>query len=554
MATRTIGTKIKMEGEREYKDAISNINANLATMSSEMRKVTAEYQDNANSVEALTAKGDVLKRTLDTQQEKVEELRKALQASVEAYGEADKETQKWQKQLNDAEAAVYNTEHAIRENNEALEEASNQGQQTGMTIADLAEKFGIKLPDGLQKATSDLGTFSAKTVAVMGAVTAAVAAAIKGYEKLIGLTREMAAQADETLTLAQVTGLDTDTIQQMEYAAEFVDVSFETIKGSLTKLKNNMQDAAAGNENLAESFMRLGVAVEDSNGLRNAEDVFYDLIDALGNIENQTERDTVAMDLFGKKAEDLNPLINAGSKALKEYGKEAENMGVVLDKSALAKLGAVDDAYQKLQKTQEGIKKQIAAEMAPVVADFYENWQKLMEGAGKVLIDSGIIEGLGDILGLVSDLLSPLTWIFNTAIPAIKEGLEKLSGAMYELKTNWIVSEILDLFNTLRFLTSSPIGQYFMLKDAGNGKEMRPINEWYNAPGNMNFAGGMTWVGENGPELVSLPAGSSIANAQESRELGGDTFYITIDASSVQEFNDIVELARNARINSRMRG
>ena len=56
------------------------------------------------------------------------------------------------------------------------------------------------------------------------------------------------------------------------------------------------------------------------------------------------------------------------------------------------------------------------------------------------------------------------------------------------------------------------------------------------------------------PELVSLPAGSSIANAQESRELGGDTFYITIDASSVQEFNDIVELARNARINSRMRG
>lgn len=551
MATRTIGTKIKMEGEREYKDAISNINANLATMSSEMRKVTAEYQDNANSVEALTAKGDVLKRTLDTQQEKVEELRKALQASVEAYGEADKETQKWQKQLNDAEAAVYNTEHAIRENNEALEEASNQGQQTGMTIADLAEKFGIKLPDGLQKATSDLGTFSAKTVAVMGAVTAAVAAAIKGYEKLIGLTREMAAQADETLTLAQVTGLDTDTIQQMEYAAEFVDVTFDTIKGSLTKLKNNMQDAAAGNENLAESFMRLGVAVEDSNGLRNAEDVFYDLIDALGNIENQTERDTVAMDLFGKKAEDLNPLINAGSKALKEYGKEAENMGVVLDKSALAKLGAVDDAYQKLQKTQEGIKKQIAAEMAPAVADFYENWQKLMEGAGKALIDSGIIEGLGNVLSLVSDLIYPLTWLFDTAIPAIREALQPLTDLLNQIKENWIFNELEAIVNTLKFFTGDPGTVGAVLR--GGNKELRPVNEW-NAPGNMNFAGGMTWVGENGPELVSLPAGSSIANAQESRELGGDTFYITIDASSVQEFNDIVELARNARINSRMRG
>lgn len=552
MATRTIGTKIKMEGEREYKAAISNINAGLNTMTSEMKKVTAEYQSNANSVEALTAKGDVLQRTLYSQQEKVAKLREAVKNAAETYGEADKETMKWQTQLNNAEAAVYNTQEAIRENNEALEEAQKQTGETTNAVQLLADHFGIKLPDSLKTATSGMGTFSVKAVAAIGAVTAAVAAAVKAYKQLIDQTKEMAAQADETLTLAQITGLDTETIQQMQYAAEFIDVSFETIKTSLTKLKSNMQDAADGNEKLAESFKQLGISVTENGSLRDAESVFYELVDALGTIENQTERDNVAMDLFGKKAEDLNPLINAGSKALKAYSEEASNMGYVLDKQAIAKLGAVDDAYQKLQKTQDGIKKQISAEMAPAVTDFYDKWQKITEGAGKALIDSGIIEGLGDILGLVSDLLSPLDWLFNTAIPAIKTELGKLDEAMTTIRQNPIVAWLGDIVSALQFVTSSPIGQISTLRDAFSTKEMRPVNEWYNAPGNVNFAGGATWVGENGPELAVLPRGTQIMSAQESREYsGGDTFYVTIDAHNVQEFNDVIDFVKDLRMTVR---
>lgn len=83
MATRSIGTSIKMDGEKEYKQAVSNINEALRVMGSEMKKVTAEYQDNAKSVDALKARGDVLERTLQTQKDKVEEVRKALQAAAE---------------------------------------------------------------------------------------------------------------------------------------------------------------------------------------------------------------------------------------------------------------------------------------------------------------------------------------------------------------------------------------------------------------------------------------------------------------------------------------
>jgi hypothetical protein len=79
------------------------------------------------------------------------------------------------------------------------------------------------------------------------------------------------------------------------------------------------------------------------------------------------------------------------------------------------------------------------------------------------------------------------------------------------------------------------------------------IQKGYNATGNDNWRGGLTWVGEAGPELVSLPGGSQILNAQDSRSFGGDTFYITIDSASVREFNDIVEIAQSARVRRRMR-
>ena len=79
----------------------------------------------------------------------------------------------------------------------------------------------------------------------------------------------------------------------------------------------------------------------------------------------------------------------------------------------------------------------------------------------------------------------------------------------------------------------------------GNGGSM-------NASGTDNFHGGWTWVGENGPELVSLPRGSQIMTNQESRNIGGDVYYITIDAKNVKEFNDIVRIAQNATFRSRM--
>ena len=425
----TIKTDFVISGEKQYKQAISEINSGLGVLNSEMKKVTAQYQDNANSVEALTAKGDVLERQLLSHKEKVEKLREAMANAVQEYGEGSKKTMEYQTSLNNAEAAVANIESAIRKNNDALEKAKSGMEETEQSGEELSDKlqglvlqFDVKLPAGVNNALKIINGFSSGSISAIAAVTAAVTTLIGTYKKLYDMTMEAAGRADDILTLAKVTGLDTDTIQEMQYAAELIDVSFDLIQSSLTKLKSNMHSASSGNDKLIESFNKLGVCVTNADGsLRDAETVFYETIDALGRIENVTERDALAMEIFGRRAEELNPLIQAGSGKLKELAKEAENVNYIMSGETLEALGAVDDSYQRLLKTQEAGRDEMAGQLAPGVEELHKVWADFCKEGGELLVNSGIIKGMGEILKTVVDLLEPFTDLIGLMSPAKDE-------------------------------------------------------------------------------------------------------------------------------------
>ena len=74
----------------------------------------------------------------------------------------------------------------------------------------------------------------------------------------------------------------------------------------------------------------------------------------------------------------------------------------------------------------------------------------------------------------------------------------------------------------------------------------------YNASGDWNFPGGVTWVGEAGPERVLLPRGSVIQSAQESARSSGDVYYVTISLHEISELSDIARIARDRRRKTRM--
>lgn len=678
MATPVANLQIKLAGEQEYKAAVSEINSTLRRLDSELKKADAQFADNASSLEALSQKHSILSEKVSAQQKKVDELRKAFSEAekiqeaankafeknastldkssdeykemVESLRKANIQADTWKTSLNNAESALAKMQGELDANTDALKKmtspldkvknafaatkeqgggvketlanlkdeftlSTDSANGLGTALTDIAGHFGIQLPESASKAASALNGINAGSALAVTGIGLLAAAIVKAEKALISMTKESAEYAKEIKTLASVTGQSAESLQEFDYAAEMIGVSSDRIRDSLKETTNKMQEARDGNEATALAYQNLGVAITDADGqLRSAEDVFYDTIDALGQMKNQTERDAIAMDLLSESAQELNPLIEIGSDGLKQYAQEAHSMGYVLDNEALTALTEVDDAYQRLQKSQEGAKNQLSAEFAPYLTEFYEKITKLMRDGGQALKDSGLVDSFGMLLETVGDIIAPTDQLSSDTVPKLTEALRPLaeimagiadtidfiSGAATVLTTgiwDWdkwsggwkqmgkaagfgysygngnnmqSLREKWEQADVNRATSANGYGQYYAngkwysnydsyLRDewekSGTGTtfEYWKMQKGYNASGTDYWRGGRTLIGEYGPEEVVLPQGTRILTAQETRQAsGGDTFYITIPANTVKEFNDIVNIARNKRRTDRM--
>ncbi len=540
MATRTLKARVELDGEKQYKQALSELNSGNKVLASEMKKLQAEYKNNADSTEFLTKKGELLQRQLLQQKNKVETLKRALQESAEKYGEADKRTQNWQIQLNNAEAAQYDLQHAIEENNKALQGQDKEMVSLGDAADKLASKLGIKLPEGAKKALDGMKGLSAGTVAAMGAAAAAVTAVVKAVEKLNEMTLDAAKRADELGTQSMIAGIDTKTLQQWQYAAPFIDVSADTIVGALSKVT---KAAASG----SEAFTTLGVSITDQNGqLRDSEDLLFEALEALSQYGNETERNALANELLGKNYGDLIPLILQMDEA-RRLANEALAEGYVLTEDQIAILGAVDDAHEKYNLTVQKNKDLIAVQWGPAVKAGYELLTKMIDKAGKMLIDSGLVKNSAALVQSTLGLIDSCSSLFDM-MPDWLNPINQLSNALAGL--SYVMAAIADAANIISGLQiwnwgsgklTTALGMNYGSGQASNLQRwtmnqkgtLQQYDDFYagrNAAGSDSWRGGLTWVGEAGPELVALPRGSQIYSNQESRGMGGGT-----DTSRIEE-------------------
>lgn len=573
MATRKLDTKLSVSGEQQYKNAITEINRGIGVLKAEMQKVTAEFEDNADSVEGLTAQTDVLNRRLESERDKVSALRDALSYAVRTHGEASKEAMDYQAALYKAEAQVSKTESAIRRNtealtqqDEALEDAAEEMTGAGDVAEKLAGKFGITIPDNLKKALDSTKTFSSGTVAAMGAAAAAVGTLVAAEKQLMDITREAAEKAKETENQSLISGMSTEEIQQLEYASKIIGVATDKISDAQKTIITNMQSAKDGSEDYINAFARLGVQITDTSGqLRDSNEVFYEVLDALGEIENRTERDAAAMSLMGESARELNPIIAQGSSILQQYAKDAQDTSYVLSTDQVEALAAVDEKYQELQLRQEAVRKQLASEFAPTAEKVYDKFGELVTEAGEALIDSGLVHNLGSLLESAVSLAEPILNLANIVLPVLGAVLEPIAGwvAIIADAGDWLTGLFSGNFSQMGVALGAGLSegkfsnyqQYLGYSQNMDGSYYNPeTGLWegnaFHASGTDYFRGGRTVVGENGPETVILPAGSRILNNQESRESAGGGVYIdkvVIDAKNVRDFNAAVHTFSNFR-------
>lgn len=426
------GLKIGLEGEKEFKKSIAEINQQFKVLGSEMKLVTAQFDKNDNSIEALTARQGALTKEIDAQKSKIETLRAAMQNAAESFGENDRRTQAWQIQLNNAEAALIGMEKELEDNTAALDRAEKGMDDAGDSADEMADDVedAAEESDKAKGSFEGLGSVCKATAAAMAAAFAAVsAAAIAGAKALVDMTTAGAAYADTVLTESTVTGIATDKLQEYMYAAELVDVSTETLTKSMAKNIKSMKSAADGSAAYAEAYEQLGISVTDANGnMRDSEEVYWEIIDALGEIENETARDALAMQILGKSAQELNPLIEQGAERMAELGEQAHAAGYVVSDEMLGAYGALDDQLQYLNVGATAAKNALGTVLLPVLTDLATEGNALLgEFTNGILDANGDISKMSEVIG---ELLPKVLDMFMEFLPELMEIAGEIVGSL----------------------------------------------------------------------------------------------------------------------------
>ena len=409
-SSRIKGITIEINGDTTgLQKALSGVDRSLKDTNTALKDVNKLLKLDPGNVELLRQKQEYLSSAIGDVEEKLRIEKEALEQLKNADPseenaekqkklereiiETNAELKKYQNELDDTERELKDTRKETDKTADATDELDSEMEQAEGATGQAAQGWSTA-----KQVLADL---------VEKGIELAIQAVKRLAEAMVEGVNDAADYADEILTLSSVTGLSTQTLQEFSYMAELIDVSLDTVTGSLTKLKNNMQAAASGSGAAYDAFQALGISVTDSEGhLRNAEEVFYEVIDALGQMENGTERDAFSMDIFGRSAQDLNPMIEAGSDAIADFAAEAQEMGYVLDDDALTALGDMDDSFQRVQSQMEAVRNQIVVAMAPAISNIADRFQ---EWASHVDWDA-VAEKITEIMDIVIEVVD---WVVD---------------------------------------------------------------------------------------------------------------------------------------------
>ena len=406
-----IGAKISIDGEKQFRQDLQNITQQGKTLAAEMDKVSTAFKNADDSEKDMGKVTETLNRQIENQRKLVDKLKEAVENSAKKTGENSTETLKWKEKLAKAEKGLDDLEKEARDAAKGVDILGNEEKDTTKETS----IFGDVLKANLASEAIKKGV-------------QALSSAVKDVAKFfVDAVKGVAEYADEVSTLSKTTGMSTDAIQEYKYAADLLDVSFDTIQGSLTKLTSNMSKNS-------DAFAELGISIRDENGeLRDANEVFDEAITALGYIDNETQRDAVAMKIFGKSAKDLNPLIKTGSKELGKLRKEAHDVGAVMSEDALEGANAFQDGIDRLKGTWEALKRTLGANILSKITPYLEKFVGLFQN----LAETGNLDEFVDgVVDMVDDIIKKIPQITEKLISALPKVIKSLTKALTKLLPN----------------------------------------------------------------------------------------------------------------------
>lgn len=439
------GITIKIEGDTSplAKD-LQNINKDIGQTSKALKDVEQALKLDPSNVELLAAKQELLNKQIEQTNTKLELEKQAGEDAKRALELGDIT----QEEYATLQAEIAKTESTLGTLQDTASGASDELSATGDAAKDAGDKASESNEAFINWGEVVAGAADVAWTAIQ-AVTSAIADAATA---LADMTRETASYADDVLTLSQVSGVATDTLQALQYGEDLLDVSAETVSGAITKLIKSMS-AAEGAEasyldsineiteayndgeitlteyqdaidelgsNSGTAFAELGVNILDASGnLRDSEDVFWDVIDALGEIDNETERDAAAMNILGRSARSLNPLIEAGAEGFEAVREEAEAAGAIMSGDTLRSFQQYDDTLSRLDQGAQAAQRALGGILLPVLNDLGTSGVDLLNNFTTSLLESdGDLSQFGDI---VAEMVAGVQTMIDESLPEILE-------------------------------------------------------------------------------------------------------------------------------------
>ena len=534
----------------QFTGGITEINRKMGLLDAEFKLATEQAKNYGTETDKTALKQEYLAQKIELQKKKVEEAEKAYNAVMSSQNASQKEIDALDKKLLQERTTLEKLNGELNDEKEATDKATKANKSFGDEIRDLSSALGVSASPAVEALAKKFDGVSASVgnaILVVGAIGGA----------LVKAAKETAEWADKLQTTADQTNITVEELQRLDYAAEFIDVDVNTMTDSMGKMIRSMNQAREGSGQAADAFKRLGVRITDSHGqLLDQQEVFYATIDALGKVKNETERDAMAMEVFGKSARELNPLIKQGSQRLKELGDEAEALGQVFSSEEIAKAGELQNAIDGLTKQGEALKKSLALSVIPILTGLFEAISKIPVPVLQTLVVLGtVVATIVTVVKAIKSMTDTAKTIkgffsaFDTSSLKTTAIILGVVAALIALGT--IIAIIAGKGNEISSAMASTTAMVDQVSNTVTGAQNKVNTTSRNASGSKSFAGGRTWVGEEGPELVTLPGGSRIEPTRESNKVEYNTFNITIDAKNVSDFNKVVELARNQRMAER---
>lgn len=295
---------------------------------------------------------------------------------------------------------------------------------TGNIVASTAKAVGqyksareatTKMANATEKATEKTGGFAQALKNVAGGAKDMISHAINIGKSVIDAGNQFAETTTNIKSMSQTMGMSTKGFQEWDFIMSQSGASMETMKSGMDQMMLAVGDLESGIGAGADSFERLGLSAASMGEMSN-EEIFESTLSALQGISDETERATLANQIFGESSQELSGVLSMSGESLESMKTQAGELGVILGEDAINSGASFKESMGQLEASIQGIGMSFMATLMPTLQTFLEFVVANMPMIQKML---------GEAFGVLEPILASLVPIFldlaNQLLPIVMD-------------------------------------------------------------------------------------------------------------------------------------